>query len=164
MPIYEYKCTDCGRFEVEQSIKDEPLGSCPKCGERSSALSAATLTSSSKGPVFTLTTAAPTAVRVRRILLPRRSNTPIWDLPRLSWESPLLKVSPIFQEDTDCPCFVKGRVTSVMGVMSTFVISHNGLSAERGSGLVTSKPTPPIHPFSSASTKSPWGIKLPYPR
>jgi putative FmdB family regulatory protein len=30
---YEYECLECGRFEAEQSIKDEALSKCPKCGE-----------------------------------------------------------------------------------------------------------------------------------
>ena len=33
MPTYEYKCCVCGhRFEAFQSMKDEPLKTCPKCG------------------------------------------------------------------------------------------------------------------------------------
>lgn len=33
MPLYEYACQDCGhRFEVRQSIRDEPLTTCPRCG------------------------------------------------------------------------------------------------------------------------------------
>ncbi len=32
MPTYEYECTKCThRFEVFQSIKDEPLKRCPEC-------------------------------------------------------------------------------------------------------------------------------------
>ncbi len=31
MPIYEYECAKCGTFEAEQSIKDKPLSTCPKC-------------------------------------------------------------------------------------------------------------------------------------
>jgi len=32
VPIYEYKCTDCGkRFENIQKITEEPLSSCPFC-------------------------------------------------------------------------------------------------------------------------------------
>jgi len=30
---YDYECSQCGIFEVKQSIKDEPLTICPKCGE-----------------------------------------------------------------------------------------------------------------------------------
>jgi putative FmdB family regulatory protein len=30
MPTYEYECTRGCRFEIEQSIKDEPLKRCPK--------------------------------------------------------------------------------------------------------------------------------------
>jgi len=33
MPVYEYKCKACGyRFEAEQSISEDPLTECPKCG------------------------------------------------------------------------------------------------------------------------------------
>ena len=32
MPTYEYACTSCGHeFELEQSIKDDPINECPKC-------------------------------------------------------------------------------------------------------------------------------------
>lgn len=31
MPNYDYKCEVHGIFEVQQSIKDDPLGKCPKC-------------------------------------------------------------------------------------------------------------------------------------
>jgi putative FmdB family regulatory protein len=34
MPTYDYKCNKCGHtFEIMQSIKDEPLKKCLKCGE-----------------------------------------------------------------------------------------------------------------------------------
>ena len=33
MPTYEYECRKCGhRFETFQSMKDEPLKKCEKCG------------------------------------------------------------------------------------------------------------------------------------
>ncbi len=32
MPTYEYSCKTCGRFEEFQSMSDEPLSRCPKCG------------------------------------------------------------------------------------------------------------------------------------
>ena len=36
MPIYEYKCPDCGEtFEALQSINDEPLDECKLCGGKS---------------------------------------------------------------------------------------------------------------------------------
>ena len=32
MPIYEYRCTDCGhQFEVNQRMSDDPLTECPVC-------------------------------------------------------------------------------------------------------------------------------------
>lgn len=36
MPIYAYKCTDCGFEQDEmQKISDAPLTTCPKCGAAS---------------------------------------------------------------------------------------------------------------------------------
>jgi putative FmdB family regulatory protein len=35
MPTYEYACSKCGHhFEQFQSMKDEPLKQCPKCGKK----------------------------------------------------------------------------------------------------------------------------------
>jgi putative FmdB family regulatory protein len=35
MPIYEYKCQQCGaHFEKRQSVSDEPLTACEKCHGR----------------------------------------------------------------------------------------------------------------------------------
>lgn len=42
MPTYEYKCTRGHNFEVSQSIKDEPLSKCPKCGRKCRRLISAT--------------------------------------------------------------------------------------------------------------------------
>ncbi|HVS52285.1 MAG TPA: zinc ribbon domain-containing protein [Opitutaceae bacterium] len=34
MPTYEYACPKCGHtFEAFQSMRDEPLKKCPKCGK-----------------------------------------------------------------------------------------------------------------------------------
>lgn len=34
MPTYEYQCDSCShRFEVKQSIKDDPLSACERCGK-----------------------------------------------------------------------------------------------------------------------------------
>lgn len=34
MPIYEYRCRDCGHeLEASQSMKDEALTTCPACGK-----------------------------------------------------------------------------------------------------------------------------------
>jgi putative FmdB family regulatory protein len=34
MPTYEYECKSCGHgFEVFQSMSEEPLKDCPKCGK-----------------------------------------------------------------------------------------------------------------------------------
>lgn len=32
MPVYVYKCDNCGEFEERQSINDEAYKICPKCG------------------------------------------------------------------------------------------------------------------------------------
>jgi putative FmdB family regulatory protein len=29
---YIYECSNCGRFELQQSIKDSPIEVCPTCG------------------------------------------------------------------------------------------------------------------------------------
>jgi putative FmdB family regulatory protein len=34
VPIYEYLCQDCSyRFELKQSMKDDPVAACSKCGK-----------------------------------------------------------------------------------------------------------------------------------
>ena len=34
MPIYEYQCSSCAhRFDLKQSIKDDPIKECPRCGK-----------------------------------------------------------------------------------------------------------------------------------
>lgn len=36
MPIYEYRCADCGhQKEFLQKISDAPIGTCPACGSTS---------------------------------------------------------------------------------------------------------------------------------
>jgi len=33
MPLYEYKCSECGFiFEVLQKVNEQPQNKCPKCG------------------------------------------------------------------------------------------------------------------------------------
>jgi|LakMenE01Jun11ns_1017448.scaffolds.fasta_scaffold8967966_2 putative FmdB family regulatory protein len=34
MPIYEYECPVCGRFEVIQKFSEKALKSCPQCKEK----------------------------------------------------------------------------------------------------------------------------------
>jgi putative FmdB family regulatory protein len=33
VPLYEYQCPTCGRFEVIRKFSDEPLLACPTCGQ-----------------------------------------------------------------------------------------------------------------------------------
>lgn len=36
MPIYEYKCSECGHFmDALQGVNDSPLKVCPECSEKS---------------------------------------------------------------------------------------------------------------------------------
>lgn len=32
MPVYDYKCENCGRFELKQRITEDAITSCPTCG------------------------------------------------------------------------------------------------------------------------------------
>jgi len=32
MPIYDYECENCGRFEKMQKISEDALSECPQCG------------------------------------------------------------------------------------------------------------------------------------
>lgn len=33
VPLYEYLCARCGRFEIIQKFSDDPLRACPTCGD-----------------------------------------------------------------------------------------------------------------------------------
>jgi putative FmdB family regulatory protein len=33
MPTYDYRCEQCGKFQITQGIKEEPLKQCPTCGK-----------------------------------------------------------------------------------------------------------------------------------
>jgi putative FmdB family regulatory protein len=35
MPVYKYRCNNCGvQFEEQQSFSEEPLVRCPECGKK----------------------------------------------------------------------------------------------------------------------------------
>jgi putative FmdB family regulatory protein len=34
VPTYDYRCESCGTYELWQSIKDDALTACPKCGSK----------------------------------------------------------------------------------------------------------------------------------
>jgi putative FmdB family regulatory protein len=38
MPIYDYKCENCGKFERVQKISEEALSECPFCGGKAERL------------------------------------------------------------------------------------------------------------------------------
>lgn len=52
MPIYEYNCPKCGRFELEQSMKDCPITNCPTCGGQVQRLISKNVGIIFKGPGF----------------------------------------------------------------------------------------------------------------
>ncbi len=41
MPLYEYQCPKCGRFEVIRKFSDPPLKKCPNCGKTAQKLASA---------------------------------------------------------------------------------------------------------------------------
>jgi putative FmdB family regulatory protein len=41
LPLYEYQCPACGRFEVIRKFSDAPLKACPTCGKRIQKLASA---------------------------------------------------------------------------------------------------------------------------
>ncbi|HHT26269.1 MAG TPA: hypothetical protein GXZ82_03325 [Firmicutes bacterium] len=55
MPAYDYKCDNCGVFEVRQSIKDEALGMCPTCSGPVQRLISRNVNILFKGPGFYVT-------------------------------------------------------------------------------------------------------------
>jgi len=55
MPTYDYECSKCGRFEHSQSIKEDPLQACPRCGSAVRRLISATAGIVFKGGGFFLT-------------------------------------------------------------------------------------------------------------
>jgi putative FmdB family regulatory protein len=55
MPVYEYKCPKCGVFEVTRKITEEPLKTCPKCGEPVKKLISHNVGIIFKGPGFYVT-------------------------------------------------------------------------------------------------------------
>lgn len=55
MPIYEYKCPNCGRFELKQSMKDDKLTTCPTCSAPVQRLIGKNVGIIFKGPGFYVT-------------------------------------------------------------------------------------------------------------
>lgn len=56
MPTYEYKCTNCEyKFDVWQSIKDDPLTECPECNGKVQRLISKNVNIAFKGSGFYVT-------------------------------------------------------------------------------------------------------------
>ena len=41
MPLYEYQCDKCGRFELIRKFSDKPVTTCPTCGRKVNKLASA---------------------------------------------------------------------------------------------------------------------------
>lgn len=65
MPIYEYKCDKCGKFEKMQRMSDAPLTTCPKCGGPVKKLISHNVGIIFKGPGFYCTDNRPGEYRER---------------------------------------------------------------------------------------------------
>ncbi|MGI6487316.1 MAG: transcriptional regulator [Syntrophomonadaceae bacterium] len=52
MPIYDYRCENCGRFEKKQRITESPLTECPNCGGQVERLISRNVGIIFKGPGF----------------------------------------------------------------------------------------------------------------
>ncbi len=65
MPIYEYKCDKCGKFEKMQRMSDAPLTTCPKCGGPVKKLISHNVGIIFKGPGFYCTDSRPGEYRER---------------------------------------------------------------------------------------------------
>ncbi len=77
MLTYEYRCPNCGDFEVEQRITDDTLTSCPTCGAAMKKLMPRKLFVSFKGPGF----------HVNDYPSGNRKHDPVPDLPPVSTDS-----------------------------------------------------------------------------
>jgi len=55
MPVYEYECSKCGRFEYKQRIIEDPLNECPRCGAAARRLISRNINVVFKGPGFYVT-------------------------------------------------------------------------------------------------------------
>ncbi|MEW6307882.1 MAG: FmdB family zinc ribbon protein [Bacillota bacterium] len=55
MPIYDYACSACGRFEAEHPISAPPLAACPTCGRAVTKLVSRNVGIVFKGPGFYIT-------------------------------------------------------------------------------------------------------------
>lgn len=52
MPVYDYKCQHCGKFEIVQRITAPPLEECPTCGGKVERLISRNVGIVFKGPGF----------------------------------------------------------------------------------------------------------------
>ncbi|MDR0910181.1 MAG: zinc ribbon domain-containing protein [Spirochaetaceae bacterium] len=76
MPTYEYECGSCGnRFEKFQSMSDQPVKTCPKCGEQVHRVINGGLGVIFKGPGFYVTDNHSTGSEKSESARPKKEET-----------------------------------------------------------------------------------------
>lgn len=74
MPIYEYRCQECGIFEKMQKISDQPLKNCPTCKGEVERLVSRDIGIAFKGPGFYKTDHGTLKERARSINKERQKD------------------------------------------------------------------------------------------
>ncbi|NLB52717.1 MAG: transcriptional regulator [Syntrophomonadaceae bacterium] len=74
MPIYDYKCSQCGRFDKMQKISEEPLTECPVCGSPVQRLISKNVGIVLKGPGFYKTDSGSAAKAKARMINQERQK------------------------------------------------------------------------------------------
>ncbi|NLX88910.1 MAG: zinc ribbon domain-containing protein [Syntrophomonadaceae bacterium] len=74
MPIYEYRCQNCGEFERMQKISEEPLKNCPNCKGEVQRLVSRSVGIAFKGPGFYKTDHGTAKDRARKINKERQKD------------------------------------------------------------------------------------------
>ncbi len=74
MPIYEYKCQQCGIFEKMQKVNDAPLVECPECRGHVERIIGRNVGIQFKGPGFYKTDSSLVKDRVRSLNKERQKD------------------------------------------------------------------------------------------
>jgi len=74
VPIYEYRCDKCGKFEKLQKFSEEPLKICPTCGGNAERIISKNVGIVFKGPGFYATDSKQIEDRARAINKERQKD------------------------------------------------------------------------------------------
>lgn len=74
MPIYEYRCENCGKFEKMQKFSESPLEICPVCGGKAERIISKNVGIVFKGPGFYVTDNKQSRDRARAINKERQKD------------------------------------------------------------------------------------------